>query len=61
MIVTIHQPEHIPWLGFFNKAINCDVFVLLDNVQYEKNYFQNRNNIINSSENKNQLITVPVK
>ena len=40
MIVTIHQPEHMPWLGFFNKAINSDLFVILDSVQYEKNYFR---------------------
>ena len=46
MIVSIHQPEHLPWLGFFNKLSNCDLFVILDNVQYRKNYFQNRNQII---------------
>lgn len=45
MIVSIHQPEHLPWLGFFDKVRQSDVFVLLDNVQYEKNYFQNRNRI----------------
>lgn len=45
MIVTIHQPEHMPWLGFFNKAGFADVFVFLDSVQYRKNYFQNRNRI----------------
>jgi len=60
MIITIHQPEHMPWLGFFNKAINCDVFVLLDTVQYEKNYFQNRNQII-SNNNKREWLTVPIK
>lgn len=60
MIVTIHQPEHMPWLGFFNKAINSDLFVILDSVQYEKNYFQNRNNIIDIEKQGRQLITVPV-
>lgn len=45
MVVGIHQPEHLPWLGFFHKMYLSDIFVLLDNVQYEKNYFQNRNRI----------------
>lgn len=61
MKVTIHQPEHLPWLGFFNKAVNCDVFVLLDTVQYEKNYFQNRNQIISSCSSGKEWLTVPVK
>lgn len=46
MVVAIHQPEHLPWLGFFNKMANADEFVILDNVQYRKRYFQNRNKIL---------------
>jgi len=49
MKVTIHQPEHMPWLGFFHKINMADVFVILDNVQYRKNYFQNRNKIRTSN------------
>jgi hypothetical protein len=45
MVVTIHQPEHLPWLGFFAKAAMADVLVLLDDVPYRKNYFQNRNRV----------------
>lgn len=45
MRVTIHQPEHLPWLGFFHKICMADVYVVLDNVQFRKNYFQNRNKI----------------
>lgn len=58
MKVTIHQPEHLPWIGFFNKMSKCDVFVILDNVQYRKNYFQNRNKIMGA--NGPQWLTVPV-
>lgn len=43
--VGIHQPEFLPWLGFFDKLQQSDVFVLLDSVPFEKNYFQNRNRI----------------
>lgn len=45
MLVTIHQPEHLPWPGLLNKIMQADIFVLLDTVQYRKNYFQNRNKI----------------
>lgn len=58
MIITIHQPEHLPWLGLLNKIAKADVFVVLDSVQYEKNYFQNRNRIMGT--NGVQWLSVPV-
>lgn len=58
MIVAIHQPEHLPWLGFFNKMMNADEMIILDNVQYRKRYFQNRNKILVNGEGK--YIGVPV-
>ncbi len=45
MIISIHQPQYLPWLGYFDKIDRADIFVLLDNVQYKKNEFQNRNRI----------------
>jgi len=57
-IVTIHQPEHLSYLGFFHKVSMADTLVLLDNVQFEKNYFQNRNRVYTSAGV--QYITVPV-
>jgi len=44
-VAAIHQPNYLPWLGYFYKVINCDVFVFLDSVQYTKNSFINRNKI----------------
>jgi len=41
--VAIHQPTYLPYLGFFNKIHNSDVFVFLDNVT--KNEWINRNKI----------------
>ncbi|MCH8090291.1 MAG: WbqC family protein [Chloroflexi bacterium] len=58
MLVTIHQPEHLPWLGFFHKAAQADLLVLLDNVQYRHKYFQNRNRI--RSQDGQRWINVPV-
>jgi len=58
-VVGIHQPEYLPWMGFLNKLANSDAFVLLDNVQFRRNYFQNRNRI-RTSDGWTWL-TVPVK
>ena len=57
-IISIHQPEHLPWMGFFNKMAKADEFIFLDNVPFRKNYFQNRNRIIGT--NRVQWIGVPV-
>jgi len=46
MIVTIHQPEHFPYEGFFQKMRESDLFIVLDNVKFRKNYFQNRNKFL---------------
>lgn len=42
MIVSIHQPSFMPWLPFYNKIQNSDVFVFLINCQFQKNNYQNR-------------------
>ncbi len=59
MRITIHQPEHMPWLGFFHKMAQADTFVFLDNVQFSKNYFQNRNKL--RTTDGWVWLTVPVK
>ncbi|MDQ1318332.1 MAG: hypothetical protein QG588_1992 [Candidatus Poribacteria bacterium] len=57
-IVTIHQPNYLPWLGFFHKMVKSDVFVFLDNVPFTKNSVQNRCTI--RSTNGEFFLTVPV-
>lgn len=42
MKIAIHQPNYMPWSGYFYKMSQCDIFVLLDSVQYEKNGMTNR-------------------
>ena len=44
-IVTIHQVNYLPWIGFFNKIKNYDTFIMFDIADYEKNGVQNRNKI----------------
>ncbi len=43
--IAIHQPEHLPWLGYLDKARKADEFIFLDTVAFKKNYFENRNRI----------------
>jgi hypothetical protein len=59
-ILVAHQPEFLPWLGFVSKAAMGDLFILLDSVDFRKEYFQNRNRIRVNSENGWQWLTVPV-
>lgn len=57
-IVAIHQPEHMPWAGFFHKMMLADHYVILDSVQYRKGYFHNRNKVITKNGTVS-YITVP--
>jgi len=58
VIISIHQPQYLPWLGYFDKIDRSDTFVFLDNVQFKKNEWQNRNKI--KTAEGWQWLTVPV-
>jgi len=58
MILAAHQPQFMPWLGYFDKMLRSDVFVLLDNVQFKKNEWQNRNRVLMNGAPS--WLTVPV-
>lgn len=45
MIVAAHQPHFLPWLGYLDKLAKADVFVVMDDLQYEPQNFQNRNRV----------------
>jgi hypothetical protein len=59
IIVAIHQPHFLPWLGYFDKMRRADLFILLDHVQFERQNFQNRVRVKTSQGP--QWLTVPVK
>lgn len=42
MKIAIHQPNFIPYFPFFYKMAMADVFIILKEVQFEKNNYQNR-------------------
>jgi hypothetical protein len=58
MRVAIHQPQYLPWIPYLAKADACDVFVYLDNVQFQRRGVQNRNRI--KTVNGALWLTVPV-
>ena len=61
MIVSIHQPNYLPWIGYFNKISRSDLFVIFDDVQFpvgKKGFFGNRNKI--KTNNGELWLTVPV-
>jgi len=58
MKIAIHQPQYIPWIPYFSKIYQSDVFVFLDDVQYQKNGLQNRNFIL--CKNGPTRLTIPV-
>ncbi len=43
--VCIHQPDFLPYLGFFHRLLLCDEFILLDNAQFEKGGWHHRDKI----------------
>jgi hypothetical protein len=58
MRITIHQPEHLPYFGLLDKINKSDIFVVLDDVQYVKSNFQNRNKIL--TKNGVKWLTIPI-
>lgn len=58
MVIGILQPGYLPWLGFFEQMCRSDVFVIYDDVQYDKEGWRNRNRI--KTANGIQWLTVPV-
>jgi hypothetical protein len=57
-VAAIHQPQYLPYLGFFHKITQSDVFVILDDTQFQKRGVQHRNRI--KTREGWQWLTVPV-
>ena len=58
MILAAHQLHYLPWLRYFHKIASSNTFVVLDNIQFNKNGWQNRNKI--KSPKGIFLLTVPI-
>ena len=59
-IVAIHQPNFFPWLGFFNKIVKSDYFVLLDDVQMPKKGGTWTNRVPLIISGKKNWLTIPI-
>lgn len=57
--LSAHQNAYWPWMGWMNKVGRADVFIVLDNVGYEKNSYINRNKI--KGPEGEIWLTVPLK
>ncbi len=63
MILTGHQPNYLPYLGFFHKIAKADAFVLVDTVQFVKRGpfgWIHRNRIRSSGPEGWMWLSVPV-
>jgi hypothetical protein len=58
MIIAAHQPNYLPWLGFFDRVRRCDKFLILDHVQFERQNYQNRTRV--RFDDGVRWLTVPV-
>jgi hypothetical protein len=59
VIVANHQPQYVPYLGFFYKLARCDLLVVMDDVQFLERGHQHRNLI--KMQTGTQWLTVPVQ
>jgi len=58
-VAAIMQPTYLPWAGYFNIINKVDLFIFLDDAQYSKGSWHNRNRILNSE--KVIWSTIPLK
>ena len=62
LFCAICQPHYLPWIGYFEMIDRVDVFVFLDDVQFVKREWKNRNRIRKTSSNLDTIwITVPIQ
>jgi len=58
MIITIHQPDFLPWLGFFDRWQASDLYIILDDVQFLRRGWHHRDKI--KTLDGPRWLTVPV-
>ncbi len=59
MVLSIHQPAYLPWLGYFHKIAVSDTFVYFNKTQFEKGSYINRNRL--NGPNGPFWVTVPIQ
>ena len=59
--VAIHQPNFMPWLGYFYKIWQSDIFIFLDDVQFIKTGSSYTNRVSINISGKSSYLTIPIK
>lgn len=57
--IAIHQPNYLPWIGYFQKISSADVFIILDNVHFSKDSFTQRTKI--RTKDGWMWLTIPIE
>ena len=57
--ITIHQPNYLPWIGFFKKMALADIFVILDTVQFSTDSYTQRTRI--RTKDGWMWLTIPIE
>jgi hypothetical protein len=57
-IVTMHQPNYLPWIGLFSKVAQTECFVIMDTFQYTRHGVIHRNKI--RTNVGSSYLTIPV-
>ncbi len=57
--ICIHQPDFAPWLGFFDRLVDADLYVVFDDAQFLRRGWHHRDKIL--GPNGSQWLTVPVQ
>lgn len=60
-VVGIHQPNFMPWLGYFYKIFQSDVFIFLDDVQFQKTGASYTNRVAININGQGSYLTIPIK
>ena len=61
IVVGIHQPNFMPWLGYFYKIAQSDIFIFLDDVQFIKTGSNYTNRVAINIQGESSNITIPIK
>jgi hypothetical protein len=59
MSVSVHQPDFIPWVGYFEKIRSSKQFYILDDVQLSRRGWTHRDKLI--LNNLEKWLTIPIK
>jgi len=59
--VGIHQPNFMPWLGYFYKIFQSDIFIFLDDVQLQKTGASYTNKVSINIKNESSALSIPIK